>query len=94
MCENAFGVGKGVRHQLKQTEMTFNEHKIELIKKVENTPEYKNDIALQRVVEILKSIDSVKMLKKEKELIDRICVDSVENWETIEYILSFTVNYA
>jgi len=74
--------------------MTFNEHKIELIYKAENTPEFKKDIALQRVVEILKSIDSIKMLKKEKGLIDRICVDSVENWDTIELILSFTANYA
>lgn len=74
--------------------MTFNEHKIELIKNVENTPEFRMDTALQRVVEILKSIDSVKTLKKEKGLIDRICVDSVENWDTIENILSFTSNYA
>jgi len=75
-------------------DMTFNEHKIELINKAENTPEFKKDIALQRVVKILKTIDSIKMLKKEKGLIDRICVDSVENWDTIELILSFTANYA
>ena len=74
-------------------DMNFNEHKIELINKVVKTPEFKKDIALQRVVEFLKPIDSIKMLKKEKGLINRICVDSVENWDTIELILSFTSNY-
>ena len=73
--------------------MTFNKHKIELIKKAEETSEFENDFALQRVVEILKSIDSVEMLKQEKGLIDRICVDSVENLQTIDLILSFTSDY-
>jgi hypothetical protein len=54
----------------------------ELIKQIKETTGICKDSALQRVVVLLKSIDSVETLRKEKGLIDRICIDSVENWDT------------
>lgn len=52
-------------------------------------PEYQSDIALQRIVEILNEINSKSELKKQKSLINRIALDSVENWEIIEIIGAF-----
>lgn len=74
--------------------MTFNEHKAILLLQIEETTRFREDVVLQRIVEILKSIESVDQLKKERGLIDRICIDSVENLHIAEQILSFTDNYA
>ena len=73
--------------------MTFNEHKIQLINKLQSTTNYKNDDALQRVVEILNEVESTKDLKKQKGLINRISVDGVLNWDSINLVLEFTNNY-
>lgn len=65
---------------------------IELKKHVntlETSSEYGKDIALKRIVEILKGIKSKSELKKEKSLINRIALDSVENWNTINIIGDF-----
>ncbi|MHB0756864.1 hypothetical protein [Polaribacter sp. M15] len=72
--------------------MTFEEQKIKFIEILTESKEYNKDVALQRIVEIIKSINTLKVFKKEKKLINRIAIDSVENWNTIELILNFTEN--
>ncbi|MGO3156174.1 MAG: hypothetical protein ACTIJT_11550 [Mesonia sp.] len=72
--------------------MTFEQHKIKFIKTLTESKEYDKDIALQRIVEIIKPIHSLKNYKNEKDLINRIAIDSVENWNTIELILNFREN--
>ncbi|MNR05612.1 hypothetical protein D3C85_1216540 [compost metagenome] len=59
------------------------------IKILEDSPEYPKDIALQHIVEILKVIKTKSDLKKQKDLINRIAIDSVENWKTINTIGEF-----
>ena len=70
--------------------MTFEEQKIKFVEILTESKEYNKDAALQRIVEIIKSINTLKVFKKEKKLINRIAIDSVENWNTIELILNFT----
>jgi|TARA_B110000037_G_scaffold188099_1_gene219150 hypothetical protein len=72
--------------------MTFEQQKIKFIETLTESKEYNKDVALQRIVEIIKSINSLKIFKNEKKLIHRIAVDSVENWNTIELILNFSEN--
>ena len=72
--------------------MTFEEQKIKFIEILTESKEYNKDVALQRIVEVIKSINTLKVFKKEKKLIHRIAIDSVENWNTIELILNFSEN--
>ncbi|CAA0237807.1 hypothetical protein NACSLCCMFF_540017 [Tenacibaculum maritimum] len=69
--------------------MIFEQQKIKLIEILTKSKKYNKNIALQRIVEIIEPIHSSKVLKKEKDLINRIAIDSVENWDTIELILNF-----
>ena len=59
------------------------------IKLLESSAEYPKDYALKRVVEILKEVNTKSDLKRQKDLINRIALDSVENWETIKKIGEF-----
>ena len=59
------------------------------IKTLEDSLEYPKDIALKHIVEILKVIKTKSDLKKQKDLINRIAIDSVENWKTINTIGEF-----
>ena len=59
------------------------------IKLLESSTEYPKDFALKRVVEILKEVNTKSDLKRQKELINRIALDGVENWETIKEIGEF-----
>lgn len=59
------------------------------ISTLETSSEYPKDTALKRIVEILKEINTKSDLKKQKGLINRIALDSVENWETIKTIGEF-----
>ena len=68
--------------------MTFSEKKKYLLKSITESKEFEKDIALKRIVEIIKPIESEKAFKKNKKLINRIAIDSVENWDTIELILN------
>ncbi|MDI6051336.1 hypothetical protein QLS31_16025 [Flavobacterium sp. XS2P24] len=63
------------------------------IKMLETSAEYSKDYALKRIVEILNEVDTKSDLKKQKELINRIAIDSVENWETIKKIGEFLKTY-
>ena len=63
------------------------------IKMLETSAEYPKDYALKRIVEILNEVDTKSDLKKQKELINRIAIDSVENWETIKKIGEFLKTY-
>lgn len=69
--------------------MNFVEKLEEFTHSLETTEEYANDIALQRVVEIMKETTTQKDLKKNVSLINRITLDSVENWATVEKITAF-----
>ena len=73
----------------KTQNLTFIEKKINLIENLKNTSEFSKDVALQRVVELLNNVNSVRELKREKGLINRISIDSIENWERINKIGSF-----
>lgn len=73
--------------------MTFNERLIELITNLETENLKQKDQALSRIVEILKTIETLKDLKREKSLINRIVIDSVIDMKVGEKILQFTVNY-
>ena len=72
--------------------LTFNEKKIDLIDYLKNTSEFSRDFALQRVVELLNNVNNIKELKKEKGLINRISIDSIKNWESINKIGFFIDN--
>ena len=72
--------------------MNFSENKDKIIEKLKTSTTYKNDNALKRIVEILEEIKTPKDLNKYKDLINRIAIDSVEDWENINLISEF-VNY-
>ena len=63
------------------------------INMLKDLPEYRKDLALNRIVEILKEIESKSDLKKQKSLIYRIALDCVENWTTINKIGEFLNNH-
>lgn len=73
--------------------MTFIERLTELITNLETENLKQKDQALSRIIEILKTIETLKDLKKEKSLINRIAIDGVANWNITEKILHFTENY-
>ena len=60
-----------------------------VIYQLETSTEYSKDLALKRIVEILKSINTKSDLRRQKDLINRIAIDSVENWESIKKIGEF-----
>jgi len=70
--------------------MSYVKNKIDFLNKISNSTEFQKDIVLQRIFEIIKSTKSQKELNKERNLINRIAVDSVLNCKTIELILRFT----
>jgi len=63
------------------------------IASLEQRPDFTNDIALSRVVQLLKEVDSQIDLQHKKGLINRIAVDGIESWETINLISSFMTSY-
>lgn len=73
--------------------MNFEEKLQEFTQSLVTTKEYQSDVALQRVVEILKETKTERELKKNVSLINRISIDSVENWETINKIGAFLKPY-
>lgn len=73
--------------------MTFNERLTELITNLETENLKQKDQALSRIIEILKAIETIKDLKREKSLVNRIAIDGVADWKIIEKILQFTENY-
>jgi hypothetical protein len=74
--------------------MNFEEKLQEFTHSLATTKEYQNDVALQRVVEILKATKTERELKKNVSLINRISIDSVENWDTINKIGAFLKPYS
>lgn len=72
--------------------MNFTENKDKIIEKLKTSTTYKNDIALKRIVEILEEIKTSNELDKDKDLINRIAIDCVEDWENINLISEF-INY-
>lgn len=72
--------------------MNFSENKEKAIEKLKTSTTYKNDIALKRIIEILEEIKTINELNKNKDLINRIAIDSVEDWKNIN-LISELVNY-
>ena len=70
--------------------MSYVKNKIDFLNKISNSTEFQKDIVLQRIFEIIKSTKSQKELNKERNLINRIAIDSVLNCKIIELILRFT----
>ena len=62
----------------------------QFVEVLENNTIYKCDVALRRIVEILKLSKTEKEVKNQRSLIDRLATDSVEDWGTVEEILIFT----
>lgn len=77
----------------KAENITFIENKLELINYLKSSKEFSRDEALQTVVKLLNGLSTINELKKEQELINRICIDCVENWESINMIGSFMDNH-
>ena len=73
--------------------LTFKKDLISFITNLENEDEYINDIALRRIVGILKEINSIEDLKYQRELINRVAIDCVTNWDTIHSIGNFIKDY-
>jgi len=67
----------------------FQDKLASFIQTLEATPDFLRDSAVKGIVEILKEIDSKADLQKQKSLINRISIDSVEKWETICKIGAF-----
>ena len=74
--------------------MNFQEDLNEYIAILEQRPDFGSDIALRHVVEILKEVKNEKELRKQKDLISRIAIDSIENWDTINLISTFIKSHA
>ena len=72
--------------------MNFQENKDFLFEKLKSSTTYKKDIALKRIIEILEQIQTISELNKNKDLINRMAIDSVEDWNNINHIAEF-VNY-
>ncbi|MFC0878816.1 hypothetical protein ACE01N_19630 [Saccharicrinis sp. FJH2] len=73
--------------------MTFNERLKELITNLETENLKQKEQTLNGVLEILKTIETIKDLKREKSLINRIVIDSFIDQQIGEKILQFTENY-
>ncbi|WP_243347725.1 hypothetical protein [Parabacteroides sp. FAFU027] len=73
--------------------MSFKGNLIELVQNLESQNEKAKDIALNRVIDILKTINDLTDLKREKGLIIRIVIDSVNDITIGETILTFIHNY-
>ena len=73
--------------------MAFKENLLKLIAKVKIDNGEIKDPALDSVIEILMTLEDVSDLKREKGLIVRIIIDSVENINIGEDILVFMNNY-
>ncbi|MDP4268653.1 MAG: hypothetical protein Q8909_00855 [Bacteroidota bacterium] len=73
--------------------MTFIERLTDFIIVLEKENLNQKDTALNKIIEILKTIDNDKALMSEKGLINRIAIDCVRDWKVIEQILQFTDNY-
>jgi hypothetical protein len=69
--------------------MNFQQDLNEHIAILEQLPDFNSDIALRRVVEILKEVKNEKELRKQEGLISRIAIDSIEDWDTINLISAF-----
>ncbi len=60
---------------------------------LEQLPDFSKDMALRRVVELLKGVKSKGELQQQKSLISRISIDSIESWDTVNLISSFLASH-
>lgn len=69
--------------------MNFQEKLQTHIISLEQRPDFNEDMALRRVVELLKQVKSQNDLQQQKSLISRIAIDSIQSWDTINFISDF-----
>ncbi len=69
--------------------MNFQEKLQTHIISLEQRPDFNEDMALRRVVELLKQVKSQNDLQQQKSLISRIAIDSIQSWDTINFISEF-----
>jgi hypothetical protein len=70
--------------------MSFYADSNDLIIHLESENIGHKDQAINRVVEILKQIENIKELKKQKSLINRIAVDGIERLDLAAIVVEFT----
>ncbi len=73
--------------------MTLKERLLELTERIEKDNTLINDPSLKKIVDVLRTVENVNDLKREKALINIIIVDSVENMKIGGYVLIFTKYY-
>jgi len=69
--------------------MNFQETLQTHINSLQERPDFNEDMALRRIVELLKEVKSQSDLQQQKSLISRIAIDSVQNWDIINIISAF-----
>lgn len=69
--------------------MNFQETLQTHINSLQERPDFNEDMALRRIVELLKEVKSQSDLQHQKSLISRIAIDSVQSWDTINFISAF-----
>jgi hypothetical protein len=74
--------------------MEFNDDLKKLTDTLQQRDDYSTDPALKRVVDILKNVTSQSEFSIQQNLINRITIDGVESWETIQLISSFMTRYS
>jgi hypothetical protein len=74
--------------------MEFTEDLKAFVEILEKREDYSTDVAFRSVVELFKSLTSRTDLSRQKDLINRIVIDNVESWETINLISSFMTRHA
>ena len=69
--------------------MNFQDDIQNFIESLEQRPDFSKDMALKRVVQLLKEAKTQKDLQERKSLISRVAIDGIESWDTINLISTF-----
>lgn len=73
--------------------MSFQDKIQNLIKSLEQRSDFSKDMALKRVVQLLKEANTQKDLQERKSLISRVAIDGTESWDTINLISTFMTSH-
>jgi hypothetical protein len=69
--------------------MSFKDELTVRIQQLEQRPDADRDPGLQRVIELLKKLNSQEDLNRQQNLINRIAIDSVADWDALRMIAAF-----
>jgi hypothetical protein len=73
--------------------MSFQDDLQNHILSLEQRPDFTKDMALRRVVELFKEVKSQSELRRQKSLINRVAIDGIESWDTINLISAFLTSH-